>query len=245
MNKNIDPEILKQMGVYDSYMEIQQFAQKAKLKKLENRAIIDNYTSANDARYMEFVYAPLMKSFPSLSTSLDAAGKLPKKNPIDDLGEMQSLLAQFKFSPEEREYFKLLSNSAASLFNKIESIAPILDNVYTVWSDFYSNLIDTTKQFSQLYSIDIKTVFDTQDNFDKIFRLTLPNKTSAKEFFSTEMEFKQAGFDFLQLYIPFAKSIGEPSVDDLKTPSKKAFTALMQATMDYKLSEFDRIYSNK
>ena len=82
---------------------------------------------------------------------------------------------------------------------------------------------------------------------DEVSRIVIPTREEAESFLRTSQTYGREMLDIGRGFIAFAKKTGQADEDLLEKakliPTAKAMEAIQKGTWDYKMQEFDRVYS--
>lgn len=230
--------------------ELKQLKRKIELKNPENRGIIRAYIDAEFGRLDEAVYSPLEKRYPSLNGFLGAMRK--ECDPIETMeeansqmqmvGNLKRLVGLTSLVDEDED-----TQAVKTMLDKIDTITELHEKFSPIQEQFYVDLAHTVKRVSTQRGIGVEsTVGDLQYN-DEVFRIVISTREKAEAFLRTSQTYESGLFDITRGYFAFAKKTGRADEDVLEKaklmPTAKAMEAIQKCTWDYKMREFDRVYS--
>jgi len=227
---------------------------KRELNDPENRKIIHAYTHAQVKRLDEAVYAPLEKKYPSLNGFIGEIRKvgdvvahmLKTKSTLKQLNNMGSLTDLI-----EGLYCKLGRDAdleaIKEMSNRFEEVKKLDDQFSPIQEQYWVDIAHAVKEVSTQRGVKIEEIVMDLQYTDEISRIVIPTRKEAESFLRTSNLYAINLLIVGKGIIALAKKAGTVDEEMLQQarlfPTKKALEAVQKATWDYKMQEYDRIYS--
>ena len=229
----------------------QRLARDAELSDPENRYIIRAYNDAEIVRLDAAVYSPLEKRYPSLKgvleeirTGYDPVARMQEtKSQIQTLGALKELVDVISSVTENKD-----AQAAKRVFDKFDSVSELYDKFFPIQEQFYVDLAHAVKKVSVQGKIPVEDVVEDLPYMDIVSRIVHPTREGAESFLRTTQSFGKEMVDLGEGFIALAKKTGPVNEDLLKAakliPTVRAMKVIQKGAWDYRMHEFDRIYSS-
>ena len=229
---------------------LKQLERELELKDPENRRIIQTYKNAETRRLDEAVYSPLGRRYPSLNGIL---GEMRKGyDPIENIEKTKSQI-------RELEIFKGLAGLLSSIgededaqavkimLDKLDPFSELYKRFAPIQEQFYVDLAHAVKSISTQRGVGIEETVGDLPYMDEVSRIVIPTREEAESFQRTSQLFGRMAFDNARGFIAFTKKIGRADEEILEIaklmPTTKAIKVIQKGIWDYRMQEFDRVYS--
>ena len=232
---------------------IKQSELEIELRNPENRRIIQAYVDAEDRRLDKAVYSPLDKRYPSLNIR---EATIKEEDLIMTLEELKSniqMLVSLTESCELADLGKGIidegedSQAVKRLWNRINRFSESYGKYVLDQEQFYVHLAYAVKAVSTRRGVGIEETVEDLQYMDEVSRIVHPTRKEAELFLRTSGSCEIEQVDSMRGLLAFLKKTGQADEEMLMTrlsiPTTDAIKALVKATWDYKMQEFDRIYS--
>jgi len=218
------------------------------LRNPENRRIIRAYRDAEVGRLDEAVYSPLGKRYPSLNGIL---GEMRKgydpvetieetKSQIQTLGAVKGLVGLINQIDEDTQAVK-------TMLDKIDPLVELYGKFSLIQEQFYVDLARAVKRVSTQRGVGVESTVGNLQYIDEVSRIVIPTREEAESFLRTSQTCRKEMLDIVRGFFAFAKKTGQTNEDMLEKaklmPTAKAMEAIQKSTWDYKMQEFNRVYS--
>ena len=220
------------------------------LVKPDNRKIITAHNAAEFSRLDEAVYSNLTKKHESLTTLIE--GMRQMTDPIEELQQKYNQIRHIKTMVALSSVSSPMNQdkgiqTGITFYNKTSPIIDTYMNYLSKAEQVYFNIARAVKDVSTQRRVDIETTVRDLKYLDEVTRLVHPKREEAESMLRTtqkttkELSHMMKGFLKLNVGLPENKK----SQLEKALPTEIALDALHEGVWNYKMNEFDRVYSTR
>ncbi|MBI4151328.1 hypothetical protein HY496_00015 [Candidatus Woesearchaeota archaeon] len=229
--------------------ELRQLDRERELRKPENRMILRAYETAEMERLDKAVYSSLEKKYPSLSGCLEAIRK--ETDPVEAMEKARSELRMVGIAKAFLGALALNDDEDTqtinAMVNKIDPAVRLYRQYAPLQEHFYVDLARAVKEVSTRREVGIEETVRNVQYVNEVFKIATPTREEAESFLRVSQTYGREMLDIGRGFIALARKTGHASEDVLEKakllPTTEAMEAMQKGIWDYKMHEFDRIYS--
>ena len=212
------------------------------LKQPTTRTVLQAYGNAERGRLTVAVYSPIKRKYPSIRSDLEKLAE--ESDPVAQM-EADEKVVQWISRIKDQINIQLASyqNDREKIVNPMDRFVKLYEDFAPRREEFYLGLANAIQEFSDEEEMGAGELVHDHAYIDQIIKIVMPTRSDAEHFYDLHFCFEREGFIITKKMILLAQKNAQNKTKRVEIPTSKATEAFLQKLLEYRMSEFDRIYS--